>query len=277
MADYCYPVAWLITLGEPVSDEPAGWLDYPACYGFTTADIGELVRLACDRSGDALDDDRAETWAPEHAWRALGQLGDASCVAPLLAFLATADEFDALCESFPVVAGMIGPAAIPALAACLADRSIPAGVTMAVAEGLKSIGSGHPDSRAACVGLLAGLLEPPAASERYVNGVVVCSLMDLRAVEAIDTIRAAFAAERIDPSLAGDLEDVEIGLGLRTRRDTPQPHYNGLTKMLEADPEVDFIDDDFITMPFVHAAPKLGRNDPCSCGSGKKFKKCCLP
>ena len=21
--------------------------------------------------------------------------------------------------------------------------------------------------------------------------------------------------------------------------------------------------------------PKVGRNDPCSCGSGKKFKKCC--
>ena len=26
--------------------------------------------------------------------------------------------------------------------------------------------------------------------------------------------------------------------------------------------------------PFVHRAEKLGRNDPCSCGSGKKFKKC---
>jgi len=26
--------------------------------------------------------------------------------------------------------------------------------------------------------------------------------------------------------------------------------------------------------PFVHKAPKLGRNDPCFCGSGKKFKKC---
>jgi len=25
----------------------------------------------------------------------------------------------------------------------------------------------------------------------------------------------------------------------------------------------------------VNAAPKVGRNDPCSCGSGKKFKKCC--
>lgn len=26
----------------------------------------------------------------------------------------------------------------------------------------------------------------------------------------------------------------------------------------------------------VHTGPKLGRNDPCFCGSGKKYKKCCL-
>jgi len=24
-------------------------------------------------------------------------------------------------------------------------------------------------------------------------------------------------------------------------------------------------------------SPKVGRNDPCPCGSGKKYKKCCLP
>lgn len=27
--------------------------------------------------------------------------------------------------------------------------------------------------------------------------------------------------------------------------------------------------------PVVRAAPKIGRNDPCPCGSGLKFKKCC--
>ncbi len=27
--------------------------------------------------------------------------------------------------------------------------------------------------------------------------------------------------------------------------------------------------------PTRRAIPKVGRNDPCSCGSGKKFKKCC--
>lgn len=26
---------------------------------------------------------------------------------------------------------------------------------------------------------------------------------------------------------------------------------------------------------FIREEPKVGRNDPCSCGSGKKYKKCC--
>jgi uncharacterized protein len=27
--------------------------------------------------------------------------------------------------------------------------------------------------------------------------------------------------------------------------------------------------------PYERAAPKVGRNDPCPCGSGKKYKRCC--
>jgi uncharacterized protein YchJ len=35
-------------------------------------------------------------------------------------------------------------------------------------------------------------------------------------------------------------------------------------------------EEDFIDEPFVRDAPKVGRNDPCPCGSGKKYKKCCM-
>jgi SEC-C motif-containing protein len=28
-------------------------------------------------------------------------------------------------------------------------------------------------------------------------------------------------------------------------------------------------------VPYVRMQPKVGRNDPCTCGSGRKFKKCC--
>ena len=27
---------------------------------------------------------------------------------------------------------------------------------------------------------------------------------------------------------------------------------------------------------FVREDPKIGRNDPCPCGSGRKYKRCCL-
>ena len=30
-----------------------------------------------------------------------------------------------------------------------------------------------------------------------------------------------------------------------------------------------------VTKTIVNEADKVGRNDPCPCGSGKKYKKCC--
>ncbi len=30
-----------------------------------------------------------------------------------------------------------------------------------------------------------------------------------------------------------------------------------------------------ITETVTRSAPKVGRNDPCPCGSGKKYKQCC--
>ena len=34
-------------------------------------------------------------------------------------------------------------------------------------------------------------------------------------------------------------------------------------------------DEEVKQMPIVRSTPKVGRNAPCPCGSGKKFKKCC--
>jgi len=36
-----------------------------------------------------------------------------------------------------------------------------------------------------------------------------------------------------------------------------------------------FYDGQLQRTTYVREAPKVGRNDPCTCGSGKKFKKCC--
>ena len=36
-----------------------------------------------------------------------------------------------------------------------------------------------------------------------------------------------------------------------------------------------FLDGRISNQPFRRDQPKIGRNDPCLCGSGKKYKKCC--
>jgi hypothetical protein len=46
------------------------------------------------------------------------------------------------------------------------------------------------------------------------NGVLIASLMDLEAQESAPLMERAFAAKRVDSSIAGDWIDVQYGLGL---------------------------------------------------------------
>jgi hypothetical protein len=115
------------------------------------------------------------------------------------------------------------------------------------------------------------VLESHADTGQTIRGFAVSALIDLKAVEAIDIIRGAFRRNSVDISIAGDLEDVEIELGLRDHRVTPAPYYPILSGNWSPQPAVDRIPR--------NASPgraKVGRNDPCPCGSGKKYKKCCL-
>jgi uncharacterized protein len=68
------------------------------------------------------------------------------------------------------------------------------------------------------------------------------------------------------PEIVLDLREHALGL------DEDDAFY------LDEDDDLDGKDEDVEGRrePYVRAAPKVGRNDPCPCGSGKKYKKCCL-
>ena len=36
-----------------------------------------------------------------------------------------------------------------------------------------------------------------------------------------------------------------------------------------------WMEQETVQQPYIRSVPKIGRNDPCPCGSGKKYKKCC--
>ena len=89
----------------------------------------------------------------------------------------------------------------------------------------------------------------------------------------IDLIRETFKSKDVDIFFAGDLEDIEIKLGLREKRESEKPSMFSFFKDYENELESESIN---TPSPLIKTNPKIGRNDPCPCGSGKKYKKCCL-
>jgi hypothetical protein len=99
----------------------------------------------------------------------------------------------------------------------------------------------------------------------------VCCALDLQLVELRDELLALMDRGWIDESIVGSREEVAAEFG--------QPPWRPPEKPI--DNVVEAIGwwgcygrDDGIPQPY-RAPPKVGRNDPCPCGSGKKFKKCC--
>jgi hypothetical protein len=92
--------------------------------------------------------------------------------------------------------------------------------------------------------------EPHEDTNRTINGFAISALIDLRAVEAIGTIRNAFRRNAVDLTIAGDAEDVEIELGLRDRRATSKPHHAILPAERSPWPGADRI------QPAMHVLPK---------------------
>jgi preprotein translocase subunit SecA len=46
-------------------------------------------------------------------------------------------------------------------------------------------------------------------------------------------------------------------------------------RTVDEESDEDFGDDDYYPETYVRSEPKIGRNEPCPCGSGKKYKRCC--
>ena len=67
----------------------------------------------------------------------------------------------------------------------------------------------------------------------------------------------------------GDIEDVEIDLNVRKERSTSRPLLFEEVRQVLSGLNSDNLNQEPREL-------KIGRNDPCPCGSGRKYKKCCL-
>ena len=94
-----------------------------------------------------------QSWAPVHAWRALGRLRSVTAIEPLISLLSAAEQDDWIPSELPKVFAMIRPAAIGPLAEHLANPTHELSSRTSAAESLTQIGTSHPESQAECVAL----------------------------------------------------------------------------------------------------------------------------
>jgi Protein of unknown function (DUF1186)/SEC-C motif len=119
---------------------------------------------------------------------------------------------------------------------------------------------------------------------------LVAYTADLYPLELIGDIEQAYQEGLVDPGYVGLDEikrDVALGKDRILARLADDPHHALVEDTArEMQRWACFRDDDrnrteiapeaLIKAPQFHRpSPKTGRNDPCPCGSGKKYKKCC--
>jgi hypothetical protein len=279
---YHPPVKQLLSLGEPQRDVV---LDY-AGLGLSLNDVPALIRMATDYQLHNGPQDSPIVWAPVHAWRALAQLRAEEAIAPLVGLFRRADEAidDWINADLPEALAWFGAPVLAPVTDFLANPAHGEWARVAAADTIGCVGKTNPELRADCVARLTVQLERFTEQSETFNAFLISPLWDLRAVEAMPVIERAFASGRVDESVQGDVEDVQIEFGLKAQREHP-PKPNSLTRLgdefragmavEELEQELDVLDPgETINVSYI-APPKVGRNDPCPCGSGKKYKKCC--
>ena len=214
----------LLQLGAPDLTNN-DWPDYRQ-YGFNESDIPDLIKLLTDPSLHTLEAiDKEEDYAQIHAWRTLGQLGHADAIQPLIAATEFIMDDDWALSELPEVFGLLGSPAIQPLFKHINSTGHESSRIMAV-EGLREIAKRQPASRDKVLTCFNALMVKAASHTRSFNGILIANLMDIGATELIDSIRDLYERELVNISIPGDLEDVEIELGLRKKRSTPRPDYS---------------------------------------------------
>jgi uncharacterized protein DUF1186/SEC-C motif-containing protein len=222
-----------------------------------------------------------------------------SAFRPFIAFLRGPGERvetlgDAITETLPkILAGLFDGDDEP-LRALITDTKVDPFVR---AAGLRAMGTLCFDGRIGRETLAAylqrlddeRLLDDEFLWDTWMAVVGVLGMTDLA-----PQVRAAFADERIPPHLSGEKDfDKLLREALERPDDRERIGKEGMGTIedvlaeLEQWPEwddeatdddlLDWAAEDFALHPVHNPFRDVGRNDPCPCGSGKKFKKCCLP
>lgn len=117
--------------------------------------------------------------------------------------------------------------------------------------------------------------DAPSSAAAAQKGPSKKETIEERLKREMESLPAMFKGKLKDPTIKKRLIDIAKRMeadgvnfkSIRQMKKWMKDHEEELrAENPEAAPKVETV---------VHEGPRIGRNDPCPCGSGKKYKKCC--
>jgi uncharacterized protein YecA (UPF0149 family) len=182
-----------------------------------------------------------------------------------------------------------GAAAVPMLLDLLQDTDAYTYLRAAATEMLAYIVQDHPEQREQIVAALRALLPSLDADGNSPSDLefdemwtwVATALADLKDEDSLPLVRALYRADMIDQEAVGN-EQQYMAYFHRAARKPPRfdilKVYERLHREVvrEAKRRAREAKREQTVRPAqARSQPKIGRNEPCPCGSGRKYKHCC--
>jgi uncharacterized protein YecA (UPF0149 family) len=119
------------------------------------------------------------------------------------------------------------------------------------------------------------------------NGFLVWEAVELQGVELMDQIEQLYESGYVTEGIAGSFEDIKKDIDRKPEYEQKKEFtsifekYDELNRFKSSKNSKETVfpryDEPVRVTPKPDVPfPKTGRNDPCPCGSGKKYKKCCM-
>jgi len=215
-------------------------------------------------------------WTPICAMHILSKMGGNQALAAAEKALRIHhdDTEDWLTEDMPHVLAAFGPEGVDTLASIVADIHLDEYLRDGAARALVMISKNHPEIRAKSVEVLKQTIS--SDGNENARSLLIDALAEFKDLDVLPFITNVFRNGLIDTRYirydtildiyAGKYDDSYHSV-MRDPLDIFNPDPSNFYRSNNPSPGLSG-----------HKAgkPKVGRNEPCPCGSGKKFKKCCL-
>ena len=137
--------------------------------------------------------------------------------------------------------GLLGPRTLPQVTAHLQNPTYTDETRTAASTAIKYIGEFYPETRDTVITVLSKQLAKYHKQSEELNAFLISDLTDLEAVETASIMEAAFKSNKVELSILGDWEEVQIRLGLLSERITPPPRYGWVAPHLNPRYQLDLL------------------------------------